>query len=102
MRLPASGAYTFAFQILDMLFSKEELGKSLVYETKKSDKPLLSPKLLAIAIFLIKSLITQAKCKGTPIDTVGLMIHKCTLHKVCTNICVCIYIAITYVYSYKL
>lgn len=35
MRLPASGPYNFGFQLLDMLFTKEELRKSLLYVAKK-------------------------------------------------------------------
>lgn len=32
MRIPVSGPYSFGFQLLDMLFTKEELGKSLLYK----------------------------------------------------------------------
>ena len=42
MRIRATGAYAFGFQLLDMLFSKEELGKSLLFQTKKSNKPALN------------------------------------------------------------
>lgn len=43
MRLPATEPYNFGFQLLDMFFTKEELSKSPLYESKKSDKPALDP-----------------------------------------------------------
>jgi len=53
MKLPASGACSFAFQLLDMLFSKEELGKSLVYQARKSDKPALDETRIEKLMFLV-------------------------------------------------
>ena len=55
MRLSApGGAYQFGFQLLDMLFTKEELGKSLLYEAKsKSNKPALDPARVEKLLFLV-------------------------------------------------
>ena len=39
MRLPARDAYAFGLQLLDILFTKEELGSSLLMKSKKSEKP---------------------------------------------------------------
>ena len=39
MHLPARDAYAFGLQLLDILFTKEELGSSLLMKSKKSDKP---------------------------------------------------------------
>lgn len=39
MRLPSRDAYSFALQLLDMLFSKEELSSALLFKSKKSEKP---------------------------------------------------------------
>ena len=41
MRIRATGPYNFGSQLLDMLFTRDELGKSLLYQAKKSDKPAL-------------------------------------------------------------
>ena len=38
MKMRVAGPYNFSFHLLDMLFTKEELAKSLLYESKKSDK----------------------------------------------------------------
>jgi len=38
MGMPASGPYNFAFQLLDMMFEKEELGKSLMYASLDETK----------------------------------------------------------------
>ena len=35
MKIPVAGLYNFSFQLLDMLFTKEELAKSLLYKSKK-------------------------------------------------------------------
>lgn len=53
MRMPASGANNFAFQLLDMMFDKEELCKSLMYATKKSEKPGLDQTKVARLLFLV-------------------------------------------------
>ena len=39
MRVNARDAYAFALQILDMLFTKDELAVSLLFKSKKSEKP---------------------------------------------------------------
>ena len=36
-RIPARDAYAFGLRLLDVLFTKEELGSSLLFKTKKSD-----------------------------------------------------------------
>ena len=41
MRLPAPSPYTFALSVLDVLFTKEELSSSLLFSSKKSEKPAL-------------------------------------------------------------
>ena len=43
MKIRVARPYYFGFYLLDMLFTKEELAKSLLYESKKSDKPALDP-----------------------------------------------------------
>ena len=39
LRLPARDAYAFALQLLDVLFTKEELASSLLFKSKESEKP---------------------------------------------------------------
>ncbi len=39
MRLSARDAYGFGLQLLDILFTKEELAGSLLFSSKKSTKP---------------------------------------------------------------
>ena len=39
LRLPSRDAYSFALQLLDILFTKEELQSSLLFKSKKSEKP---------------------------------------------------------------
>ena len=39
MRVNARDAYAFALQILDMFFTKQELAVSLLFKSKKSEKP---------------------------------------------------------------
>ena len=41
MRIPSRDAYSFALQLLTILFSKEELSASLLFKSKKSEKPAL-------------------------------------------------------------
>ena len=43
MTLWAIGPYNFGFQLLDMLFTKDELSKSLLYKTPRSTKSRESP-----------------------------------------------------------
>ena len=38
-RLPARDAYGIALQLLELMFSKEELAGSLLFKSKKSAKP---------------------------------------------------------------
>ena len=44
MRMHVTGPYNFGSKLLDMLFTKEELRRSLLYETKRSDKAALDTK----------------------------------------------------------
>lgn len=53
MRIRATEPYNFGFQLLDMLFTREELAKSLLYKTKKSDKPALDAAKVERLIFLV-------------------------------------------------
>lgn len=39
MHLPSRDAYSFGLQLLDIMFTKEELASSLLFKSKKSDKP---------------------------------------------------------------
>ena len=39
LRLSARDAYAFGLQLLDILFTKEELSGSLLFKSKKSSKP---------------------------------------------------------------
>ena len=41
LQVPARDVYSFSLTLLDMLFSREELGKSLLLPTSKSSKPAL-------------------------------------------------------------
>lgn len=41
MRIPSRDAYSYALRLLDVFFSKEELGKSLLFKSLKSDKEAL-------------------------------------------------------------
>lgn len=42
--LPARNAYSYALTVLDTLFSKDELGASLMFKSPKSTKPALDEK----------------------------------------------------------
>ena len=42
-RIPARDAYSYGLALLDALFSRDELGQSLVFRSKKSSKPGLDP-----------------------------------------------------------
>ena len=44
MRLPAATPYAFGLAVVDALFTKQELASSLLFESKKSEKPPLDPK----------------------------------------------------------
>ena len=44
MRLPAATPYAFGLAVMDVLFTKEELSSSLLFSSKKSNKPALDPK----------------------------------------------------------
>lgn len=39
MRIPAWDAYSYGLQLMDILFTKEELSSSLLFKSKKSEKP---------------------------------------------------------------
>ena len=39
MRLPARDAYAFGLQLMDIMFTKDELANALLFASKKSDKP---------------------------------------------------------------
>lgn len=39
MRLPSRDVYSYALNLMDLLFTKEEMGASLIFKSKKSDKP---------------------------------------------------------------
>ena len=39
MRLPSRDVYSFRLQLMDIMFTKEELASSLLFKSKKSDKP---------------------------------------------------------------
>ncbi len=43
-QIPARDPYAYGRNMLEVLFSKEELAKSVVVKSKKSEKPPLSPK----------------------------------------------------------
>ena len=53
MRIHATGPYNFGFKLLDMLFSKEELQKSLLYESKRSDKEPLDIEKVQRLVYLV-------------------------------------------------
>lgn len=40
--MPTRDAYSFALELLDMFFTPEELARSLVYKSKRSDKDALN------------------------------------------------------------
>jgi hypothetical protein len=44
LKIPAKDVYSYARSILDLLFTKEEQKASVVFKTKKSEKPPLSPR----------------------------------------------------------
>lgn len=39
MRIPSQDAYAFGLQLIDILFTKSELASSLLFKSKKSEKP---------------------------------------------------------------
>lgn len=44
LKIPAKDAYSYGRSLLDLLFSKEEQKGSVIFKTKKSEKPPLSPR----------------------------------------------------------
>ena len=50
MRLPAPTPYAFGLAVTDALFTKQELASSLLFDSKKSDKPKLDPKRVEILL----------------------------------------------------
>ncbi len=43
LRIPSRDVYAYALSLLDILFSKEELSQSLLFQSKKSKKSALDP-----------------------------------------------------------
>ncbi len=43
MHLPAKNAYSFGLQLMEVIFTKEEMANSLLFKSKKSSKPGLPP-----------------------------------------------------------
>lgn len=39
LRIPSRDAYAYALALMDVLFTKEELAMSLLFKSKKSEKP---------------------------------------------------------------
>ena len=60
LRLPAPTPYAFALSALDVLFTKEELSTSLLFESKKSDKPGLDHQ--KVEVLLSKSTLLYSYC----------------------------------------
>ena len=54
MKLPTRDAYSFALQLLDLLFTKEEQAGSLMFKSKKSEKPALDEQKVAQLIELVQ------------------------------------------------
>jgi len=54
-RIPAKDAYVFSLRLLDVLFTKEELHKSLLLPSKKSEKPPLDKGRVNLMFDLIDS-----------------------------------------------
>jgi len=52
--LPAKDAYAYALILLDALFTKEELSKSLMFKTNKSSKPALDEERIRRIINLVE------------------------------------------------
>lgn len=44
LKIPAKDVYSYGRSLLDLLFTKEEQKSSVVFKTKKSEKPPLSPR----------------------------------------------------------
>ena len=77
MRVPARDAYAFALQLMDALFTKEEMSQSLLYKSDKSEKPGLEEEKVRRLIKLVerrfgndwneKTLISKAnqKCRDS-------------------------------------
>ena len=53
MTIPSRDAYSFALQLMDMLFTKDELAQSLLFQSSKSDKEALDPKRVQKLISLV-------------------------------------------------
>ena len=54
MRIPATGPYNFGFQLLDMLFTKDELSKSLLRKTPRSSKLALDEEKVQRLLYLVE------------------------------------------------
>ena len=64
-------AYTYGRSILDVLFTKEELGRSVVMKTKKSEKPPLPPEKIQL-LFGKKSSIAYCRSDWFTLNTIVL------------------------------
>ena len=53
MTVPSRDAYSFGLQLMDMMFTKDELEKSLLFPSAKSDKPALDKKKVQRIIALV-------------------------------------------------
>jgi len=53
LRLPSRDAYSYGLQLMDILFTKEELSKSLLFKSKKSEKPGLDQERVAKLLSLV-------------------------------------------------
>ena len=56
--LPAKDAYNYALILLGTLFTKEELGSSLMYHSTKRHKPGLDPKRVKKLLYLVQRCYT--------------------------------------------
>ena len=54
LRLPSRDAYSYALQLMDVFFTKEELARSLVFKSKKSTKPPLNQQKVEQIIGFVK------------------------------------------------
>lgn len=53
-RIPASDEYKYGLRLMDVLFSKEEMARSLLFESKrKCDKPGLDKERVSVMLNLI-------------------------------------------------
>ena len=72
--LPAKDAYNYALILLGTLFTKEELGSSVMYHSTKSHKPGLDPKRVKKLLYLVQRCYTPKEYMKTLISKVN---QKC-------------------------